>query len=349
MPEVTGRNAIYAFGRALPRECEPALRVRAIAAMSCDASYILPIRLGGSDGIEELAAYLKSLDVSEIIVVNASSPDLFAALEAAIGGIAQHIAPRADVRGANGKARGVLTGLAVATRTNVVVADDDVRYDAATLREIVRLLGVADVVRPQNFFSPAPWHAVLDGARSLINRALDGDWPGTLAFRQCALPNGYNAHVLFENFELVRTIRARGGRELVARGLFVARRPPTVRHYASQRVRQAYDEFARPARLAFALALGPAILTAVVLGAWNVIFGLSLAAIALAGVGWVRGGAFAHFSVFCVVAAPLWVLERAACSWLAVYERLRFGGVRYGDTLISDAASPRNQLARWTS
>ncbi len=311
------------------------------------ATYLLPIRLSTTNDIAEIAAYLASLEGVQVIAIDGSTPEVFAALEDALTPFATHVRPTAA--GLNGKARGVLTGLRLAAHEKIVVADDDVRYDRASLREILRLLDVADVVRPQNYFSPAPWHAVLDSARSLVNRAFDGDWPGTLAFRRSSLPNGYNANVLFENLELVRTICARGGTELVARDLFVARRPPSLKHFLSQRVRQAYDEFARPARLVAALALLPGMVLGTVALGWVVPVVFGLAAIACAAIGWLRDGAHRYFGFFSVLAAPVWMLERAACAWLALYERWRFGGVRYGDSVIASAASRPSELATWTS
>ena len=63
--------------------------------------------------------------------------------------------------------------------------------------------------------------------------------------------------VLFENLELVRTIEAVGGRSVSAPDLFVRRLPPETPHFWRQRVRQAYDEFARPPRLIAALSILP--------------------------------------------------------------------------------------------
>lgn len=311
------------------------------------ATYIAPIRLSSQEGVDELAAYFATLRDVEVLIVDGSGPEVFAAVHAAVKSFATHVEP--TVNGLNGKARGVLTGLSLATHDKIVVADDDVRYEPANLREVVRLLDLADVVRPQNFFSPAPWHAIFDSARSLINRAFDGDWPGTLAFRRSALPKGYNPDVLFENFELVRTVCARGGAEIVARDIFVARRPATLRHFLNQRVRQAYDEFARPVRFLAALAVLP-----LLIGGWIAVGPLALGAFAAlsifpALVGWSRGRAYRYFSFLAVLAAPLWVLERATCSWLALYEHCRYGGVRYGDHILRRAASKANERAQWAS
>ncbi|MBV9719347.1 MAG: glycosyltransferase family 2 protein [Candidatus Eremiobacteraeota bacterium] len=308
------------------------------------ATYILPIRLQNAENVVELGGYLQSLNGIEIVVIDGSDAATFAALDSTIGHFAKHLPADARHRGSNGKACAVLSGLAAAEGAKIIVADDDVRYDAKALGEVLERLDDADIVRPQNYFRPAPWHAVLDGARSLINRALDGDWPGTLAFRREALPFGYRTDVLFENFQLVRTIRARGGRELVCRDVFVRRLPPTFRHFLDQRVRQAYDEFARPARLIVALAILPIILVAAAMRSWIAIEGIVGLALALASFGWLRGGAFRYFSIFSVLAAPLWVMERAVCSWLALYERVRFGGVRYAGTVIATASRRPSEL-----
>jgi hypothetical protein len=56
--------------------------------------------------------------------------------------------------------------------------------------------------------------------------------------------------VLFENLELIRTVRAGGGTLRYLRSPLVRRLPPDARTFLSQRVRQAYDSLAQPWRLA---------------------------------------------------------------------------------------------------
>lgn len=311
------------------------------------ATYILPLRTGRADGLRELAGYLNGLRVDHVVVADGSPRPIFDRLSSLLDPRIEHVAPDPHVRGLNGKVRNVLTALARARHERVVVADDDVRYDDAGLSRVLDLLRDADVVRPQNYFDPLPWHALLDTGRTLLNRAIDGDWPGTLAFRRSSLPNGYNADVLFENLELVRTVRARGGRELVARDVFVRRLPPTATHFRSQRVRQAYDEFARPLRLSVALAILPALAISAAAHAWIVPAVLAALVLALAAFGWLRDGGARYFPALAILASPLWVLERAACAWLAVYQRARFGGVRYAGGVVRDAASPKKELRRW--
>jgi hypothetical protein len=251
-----------------------------------------------------------------------------------------------------GKVNGVITGVRVASRPRVVIADDDVRYSESALRRAVALLGEADIVRPQNYFEPLVWHARWDTARSLLNRVFSGDlarpsadFPGTLAVRRDSFlaAGAYDGDVMFENLELIRTIRAAGGRELAPLDLYVARRPPTARHFVSQRVRQAYDDFALPLRMAFFLALAPALILArrrpVTVGA------AAATAIAVAEAGRRRAGGRAVFPASGSLLAPLWLAERAVCSWLALGRRLR-GGVRYGNSRILRSATPARSLRR---
>ncbi len=306
-----------------------------------EASYLLPIRATTTTHVSELASYLNDLRLVQVIVVDASEDSIFAAHAAAFAPSIRHIRPGADIAGANGKVRGVLTGLRYCECDKIVIADDDVRYTPWSLRAVITALDEADIVRPQNYFDPLPWHAVLDTSRTLINRALDGDWPGTLAFRHSFAPFGYNPDALFENLELVRTVRARGGREAVRRDIYVRRLPPTTGHYWSQRVRQAYDEFARPVRLAAGLAIVPLCVARPSLAGL-----FSVLAIGAAFTGWMRADGSRYFSMLAVVAAPLWVAERALCAWLALYERVRFGGVRYAGRVVKRAASSPKELRR---
>ena len=313
-----------------------------------DGTYLLPIRKPAPEDLSELGAYLEGLSMCmEVIVVDGSSRDLFEA-HAALWPACIHVAPEPAMRTANGKVWGVLTGMALASHDKVIIADEDVRYDLVALARTLALLDEAEVVRPQNYFDPTPWHAQWDTARTLLNRAFDGDWPGTLAVRRSVLAaaNGYDGDTLFENLELVRTVEASGGRQLAPLDLFVARRPSSFRHFLSQRVRQAYDEFARPQRLALQLSLLPAALLCLRLRP-GLLLPAAIASVLLAEYGRVRGGGHRVFSFVASLMAPLWLSERALCSWLAVVSRLRYGGVRYHGGIVTRAAtSPRELKAR---
>lgn len=68
--------------------------------------------------------------------------------------------------------------------------------------------------------------------------------------------------------------------------------------------------------------------------------------VAAAELGRRRAGGHAYFPATSSLLAPVWILERGVCAWLAVLQRLRFGGVRYGDSVIPVAAHSERELRR---
>jgi hypothetical protein len=310
-------------------------------------SYILPIKSSAPSTSPELRAYIAWIATrAEVIVVDGSERAIFAAHEREWGAGIRHVAPAPDLVSPMGKVGGVLTGLRLASHELIIIADDDVRYDEESLAKTVAALATADVVRPQNYFEPLPWHARWDSGRMLLNRLTGGDWPGTLGVRRSRLQatNGYDGSVMFENLELVRTVLASGGRERVLYGAYVLRRPSTTRHFWSQRVRQAYDEIARPVRFALQLAVLPAVLALAISGHWLAIASGAAAIVVAAEAGRRRERATRVFPASTPLFAPLWLAERAICSWLALGARIFLGGVPYRGTILHRAATPMRVL-----
>ncbi|CAN5450645.1 hypothetical protein BH09GEM1_BH09GEM1_36740 [soil metagenome] len=319
----------------------PALNAT-VAEKRLSMSYILPIRSAKPTG-PELIAYVRWLSARcETIIIDGSSPEVFAANALAWAGAAVHVPPSPSLATPMGKVGGVLTGVSLATHEHLVIGDDDVRYDAAALHAMHTYLDGADVVRPQNYFSPLPWHACWDTGRTLLNRMSGGDWPGTLGVRRSALmrTDGYDGAAMFENLELVRTVRTSGGTESIPLDLYVARRPSTASHFLSQRVRQAYDELARPARLGVQLAVLPLCVVAWHHFGWSGVGVLAICVAAIAEIGRRRAGGMRHFPFVASLLAPAWLAERAVCSWLAVGARVVLGGVPYRGRILSHAATP---------
>lgn len=315
------------------------------------ASYITPIRHGAVEDAEETWTYLRLLStrVREVIVVDGSPPEVFESHAAALmGSSVRHVPVDPELETPMGKVGGVLTGMRLASHERVVIADDDVRYTSDALTRVVTLLDRYHVVRPQNYFDPLPWHALYDTARTLLNRLFGGDWPGTLGVRRSALgaAGGYDGGAMFENLELVRTVRAVGGNEVVPLDLFVARRPPSVRHFFSQRVRQAYDELARPLRFGLFLAMLPLATALAMRGRWATLGVAVGASVVLAEAGRRRGGGTAVFPATASLLTLVWLAERAACVWLALGARLFLGGIPYGDSVLRLAATPSKELRR---
>jgi hypothetical protein len=303
--------------------------------------YILPLRWHDDSALSELVCYLERLcRWIPVTVVDGSPEELFNRHAVQFPSTVHHVRP-APGRGGNGKVRNVLTAVRLSTAERLVIADDDVRYTHEALTAVIAGLDSADVVRPQNYYNTLPWHACWDTARSLINRAFTGDFPGTLGVRRAALEaTGGYAAVLFENLELIRTVTAAGGRELRVPALFVARTPPTVRHFIRQRIRHAYDDFAQPGRLAAELALLPLLAGLMRLSVRRripALVAVAVAAGAVAETGRRRDNGREVFPFRTVLFAAPWVIERAICVWIALALRIG-GGVPYAGTRLRTAA-----------
>jgi hypothetical protein len=309
---------------------------------------VLPLHWGADHGLTELTGYLRQIaTVSRVLVVDGSPGDAFWRHHDAWHQFARHIRPDPALSYRNGKVNGVITGVLAADAERLIIADDDVRYDRRTLAETLALLDDADLVIPQNYFDPLPWHAAWDSARTLINRAFGMDYPGTLAVRRTAFLNAgcYDGNVLFENLELMRTMRAAGARAASAPHVLVRRRPPDARHFAGQRVRQAYDSLAQPARLAAELSLLPMAAIAIASKRYGMLALAAGTAAGLAESGRRRHSGTDVFPWFLPLLAPVWLAERSVCSWLALACRLR-GGVRYGGRRMTRAATRAAILRR---
>ena len=315
--------------------------------MRIDGEYVLPLRWTSEVSRRDagvLTDYLRRLSAwVDVTVVDGSDGPVFESHRALWSAFVHHV-PAAPWPGRNGKVAGVVTGVRAARHERVVIADDDVRYDATSLAAVVLALDSGELVRPQNVFTSWPWHARWDTGRALLNRALAHDHPGTLGVRRsCFLAmGGYDGDVLFENLELVRTVRGAGGRVVELPGVFVGRLPPGTAHFWSQRVRQAYDDLAQPGRLLCELALVP---ISVWLG-WRRPTGLlvgAAAAVLLAETGRRRAGGAAVYPASAALWALPWLAERAVCVWLALAQ-VPLGGASYCGGRIVKAANPSRRL-----
>lgn len=316
-----------------------------------ELSYVLPLRCEADHCDHgDLRAYVADLaTLAEVIVADGSPPPVFAEHARMWPRGVRHLPPDPGRSFANGKVDGVTTGVRVASFEMVVLADDDVRYRPAQLRAIAERLRTADLVIPQNVFEPATtWHARWDTARTLLNRAVGHDYPGTLAVRRSTFHRigGYDGDVLFENLELIRTVRAHGGVVTVALDVVVPRRPPTTRAFIGQRVRQAYDDLGQPVRLCAHLAMLPAMIVLTRRRRWGAIVTAAAASVGLAEIGRRRKGGLEVFPASASWFAPAWLLERAIVVWFAVGSRALRGGCRYRGVTLRRAATPMRELRR---
>jgi CDGSH-type Zn-finger protein len=309
-------------------------------------TYVLPIKRAepvGSD--DDLTEYLRWLAQRVPVVVADGSPEpVYSAHHLLWGDVVTHV--RVTSEAPNGKVAGVCDGVAATSTEDVVIADDDVRYDDGSLAAVARLLERHPVVMPQNYFNPAPWHARWDTGRSLLNRSVGFDYAGTIGVRRSAFvaAQGYCGNVLFENLELMRTARARGHDVHNAADVYVARRPPSFRQFLDQRVRQAYDSRAQPWRLLAELALLPTAMAAAALHPATLL-AAAVMVVALAEIGRWRAGGRSTWPATSPLWSLGWVVERSITAWLAMAAAAR-GGVRYRGRRLRTAAHSLRTLAR---
>jgi hypothetical protein len=315
--------------------------------MHLDVEYVLPLRW--SDDVSrrdagELTDYLRRLSsLVDVTVVDGSDASTFRRHRDLWSPHVRHLSPE-PWPGRNGKVAGVVTGVRRARHERVVLADDDVRYDTAPLRAVVAGLDDGELVRPQNVFTTWPWHARWDTGRSLLNRAVSHDHPGTFGLRRSCFVamGGYDADVLFENLELTRTVASQGGRVVDLPGVFVGRVPPDAGHFWSQRVRQAYDDLAQPLRLTLELSVLPLALLGLRRRPGAVVAG-ALAVVLLAEGGRRRAGGASAYPRSAAWWALPWLGERSVCIWLALAQVPR-GGAPYAGGRVRRAATPARRL-----
>jgi hypothetical protein len=279
-------------------------------------------------------------------VVDGSDDETFDEAHVMWDGACAHVPPDPAWSYSNGKVDGVHTGMALASHDAVIIADDDVRYDQTSLEALAAALSHHDLVRPQNHFDPLPWHAAWDTARTLLNRCFGADSPGTLGVRASMFREvgGYDGDVMYENLELIRTVAAAGGRVVNRPDIYVRRLPPTARRFLEQRPRQAYDDLSQPLKFTGFLAALPVAMAArqrtpITL----IVTGVSVVAWAAAEVGRRRHGGHHVFPARAVWWAPVWLLERSVCAWIALGYRLG-GGVPYHGARLRTAAHSERRL-----
>ena len=327
------------------------------------STYLLPIRRAAfsEQKSADLREYLSILTETgcEVIVIDGSPPEIFAQHDHVWSNVCRHEPVDPRFRYLNDKVNGIHTGVALATRDKIILADDDIRYGKIDIEEMCRLLDQFEVVRPQNYLvgtprcyarrnSSLPAWAKVECARMLINRATlrDADYPGTCAFRrETFLRVGeYDGDVLFDNEELIRHFARRRARLCYANDLFIAKRPPSFRKWLEQRPRQAYEDFGLRFKTMFFATLLPLGITLALIDArWLLILLLS---ILLAVAGWLRGSARKYFPFTCCLFAPLWVAERTLSTYWAFYWWVTRGGYPFGDRILKKGIGRDWKFAR---
>jgi hypothetical protein len=79
-------------------------------------------------------------------------------------------------------------------------------------------------------------------------------------------------------------------------------------------------------------------------GGWGAVGAACALPIICAEIGRRRAGGSRVFPFVASLLAPVWVLERAVCAWLAVVARVVLGGVPYRGRIMRHAATPMKAL-----
>jgi hypothetical protein len=279
----------------------------------------------------------------EVLVIDGSSPEVFAAHDNAWRDLCRHVTVNPKYAYLNGKVNGIHTGVDLASCEKIVMADDDIRYTRSDIERACELLNSHEMIRPQNYLSPQPWWGRMESARMLINRGVlqTGDYPGTCAFRRSTIfrVGHYDGDVLFDNEEIVRHFVLQGADVFYALDFFILKRPPTFRKWMEQRPRQAYEDFVMRAKTLLFISLLPiAIMLGFVFGLRIALLFISFASVcamllALRGLWRDRADRFFPSSV--ILYAPLWVMERVLSTYWALYWRVAHGGYPFGEKLLS--------------
>ncbi|HSP45705.1 MAG TPA: hypothetical protein VLO30_06905 [Chthoniobacterales bacterium] len=310
-------------------------------------TYLLPIRRAAFSEAEtaELTEYFGTLKNTgcDILVVDGSAAPVFKKHADSWGGLVRHQPVDRSFGYLNDKVNGIHTGVGLATTGKIILADDDIRYTPAEIDRVCELLENFEVVRPQNFLSPLPWWARMEAARMLINRATlcTADYPGTCAFRRDTMlrVGHYDGDVLFDNEEIIRHFARARATVSYATNLFVQKRPPTFRKWIEQRPRQAYEDFGLRANTALFLT------RPILAGGLGYAFGWKCfifylvctagISIGIASSGHLRGTAAKYFPWLVCAFAPLWIFERTASTYWALYWHFGYGGYPFGDKILS--------------
>ena len=307
-------------------------------------TYLLPIRRRVFDVTEAnaLGDYFRSLADGgcELVVIDGSPDHVFEEHNRVWSNVCRHERVERHWGYLNDKVNGIHTGVALAANEKIILADDDIRYSAKNLSDVVDLLDRFEVVRPQNFLRPLRWWSRMEAARMLINRATlrTADYPGTNGFRRSSMlrVGHYDGDVLFDNEEMIRHFASSGASICYANDLFIAKRPPTLSKWLEQRPRQAYEDFPLRAKTAIFFGIPPLLLAATLLGhALLVFMPLLLIPVLMAAVGRLRGKAARFFTISTCFFAPLWVIERSISTYCALYWYFARGGYPFGGRVLS--------------
>ena len=292
-------------------------------------TYLVVIEESGD--LRELANYLSTLSLAdcEVVVLDGSAHAMFEENRRVLRWVSRHVAVRPQHRSITGAVDPVRAALALASCEKIIVAGEQVRYDACGIDTLCRLLDTHEVVEPQDYPDPLPWWSGIDAGRILVHRGLapDPDHGVTFGFRRSAVRGLRTIEgVLFDPAEnSARRLASLGAEVFAACELFVRRVPPALDEWMRERPRLAGDDFAMPVKTALFFAMIPMAMLLMAFAGVRAMAGyagaIAFTSIAIA----VRGriGASTVFPLRTCLFAPLWIIERSVSVYWALLRRFR--------------------------
>jgi hypothetical protein len=271
------------------------------------------------------AAYLSSLAIAGCEVVIVDDSPHFERNRRVFRWVGRHVAPLPRQRSLNGTVDIVRAAQDLASHDKIIVANARVRHDAATIDALCALLDLHKVVEPQDYVEPMPWWGGIDAGRILVHRGVEPlpDHGATFGFRRAAIRGLLDA-LDDGGDDAVRRFQSLGAAVHSAESLFVRCEPPAPSSWLRERVRQAGDDFALPAKTAFFFALLPVAAMLLAFGGAPLASGyagaLVVGSLALALRG--RAGAAEVFPLRACLFAPLWLVERSISVYWALLRKL---------------------------
>ncbi|MBV8546002.1 MAG: hypothetical protein JO093_13055 [Acidobacteria bacterium] len=299
-----------------------------------------------ADDLRDLAAYLSTISVAgcEVIVVDASPSPIFENNRAVLRWVSSHIAARPRHRNFTGGIDSVRTALDVSSCDKIIVADENVRYDAGAIESVCDLLDLHEVVEPQDYFEPLPWWSGIEAGRMLVHRGVEPlpDHGATFGIRKSSVRGLRGVDIAWSNGEdAVRRLASQGAEVFSACEVFVRRLPPPLDHWLRDRQRQAGGDFALPVKSAFFFALLPIAILLATIGGFRLAGGyagaIAFASIVLAVRG--RGGASSFFPLRACLCAPLWVFERSVSVYWALFRKLQRSSTETSRPAVADGGA----------
>lgn len=300
-------------------------------------TYIFSIQRGVPSGTEmqEITDYLVLLNSTgcDIIVVDGSPLEVYAAHEGAWFSLCRHVKIDSRFHSASPYINSLYTGAALASCQKIIAAAENIRYSPDDVLRMCELLEHYELVRPQNYLFPLTWWSQIESVGILINRAVfsGGDSPETLGFVNSAFHKfcGRKDKALDAAEDLTRQFIMHQAKVCFALDFLIQKNSSTFTEWCGKCFSETYKSFSfslRPCLFLILLPIG--ILVDFFFGFRPFLFytaAVLLSVITVAFLGRYRGGS-RFFPIRLSLIAPAWLMERILCHYKTLFWLLTPGG-----------------------